>query len=413
MILVTLLLPLSACAGKAPVPRDRSAAEGSEPEEERMTQGALQLQVMDFSDQFVSAMSAALDAYIAAEPDPAKRVAARAWKVRYASAAMTIAASRDPRTNLLDMVVFIAAGKWAVDHYWVPKVFGEQASALSDVYREQDRAAWELAGRVLSLKQQSDLRGLIRQWEKDHPNRLDVADIRLRNLDGVRLNAFDEGLAARGILAGLRRFMGRVDTSLLYGERVMFYLERTPHILSQQTELTLAQIGEAFPIATVRPQEFAEVVRELPAILQEGIDRNQGTLDTLLPKIETTLDNANILAASLDRTLVSLRQFSEANTDPTAPPVDPTKLLDQTTTALAHLDSSVQGLNQILEKTAMGGLPAEQISQLIDQQTTRVLDAAFHRLIVLLAAFFGGTVVVLLLAKFLFGRGKSKAASTD
>jgi len=405
--LAALVLSMSACAAKEGPREKPAAAEVPEPEIERFSSSALQLQVMDFSDRFISAMSEAIDGYIAVEPDATKRAAARAWKVRYSSAAMTIAASRDPRSNLLDMVVFISAGKWAVEHYWVPKVFGEQAASLADVYENQDRQAWELASRVLSLKQMGDLRDLIRQWEKNHPNRLDVADVRLRNLDGVRLSAFDDGLAAQGILASLRRFMGRVDTSLLYGERVMFYLERTPQILSQQTELTLAQIGEAFPIATVRPEEFAEAVRELPAILQQGIDRNQGTLDTLLPKIEVTLANANTLVVSLDKTLVSLRQFTDIAPDSTAPPVDPTKLLDQTTRALAHLDSSIQGLNAFAEKTSAGSLPAAEISRQLEVHSTRVLDAAFHRLLLLIGAFFAGVIIALLVAKALFLRRTS------
>ena len=43
--------------------------------------------------------------------------------------------------------------------------------------------------------------------------------------------------------ASVRRWLGEVNTSLLFGERVLFYVERTPRIINQQTDLTLAQIA--------------------------------------------------------------------------------------------------------------------------------------------------------------------------
>ena len=370
-----------------------------------LSTGLIQSLVMDFSDQYTSAMSAALDDYIAAEPDPAKRVAAQAWKVRYGSAAMTIASSHDPRTNLLDMTVFISAGKWAVDSYWIPKVFGEKSSRLSDVYRQMDDKIWRLAGRVLTIRQQADLHELIRMWERQNPRAHEVTDVRLRNLDGVHLSTFDDGMAARGILAGVRKLLSRVDNSLLYGERMMFCLERTPRILSQQTDLTLAQIGAAFPIATVKPDALADAVKGLPAMLQEGLDRNEGSLNTLLPQIGATLESANTLTASLDKTLLSVRELTEKNADSALLRADPAALLKDANQALAHLDSSINGLNQLLEKTVSGEIKAAEISRQIDAQTDRLMDAAFRRILILIGVFFGGVVLVLVLARVLFRRG--------
>lgn len=377
-------------------------------EEKSLSASRIQTMVMDFSDQYTSAISAALDDYISTEPDPARRVAAQSWKVRFSSAAMAIAASRDPRTNLLDMTVFISAGKWAVDSYWIPKVFGKNASRLSDACRRMDERIWSLAGRTLSLKQQSDLRELIRGWERQNPGARGVPDIRLRNLDGVHLTAFDDGLAARGIMASVRKFLGRVDTSLLYGERMMYCLERTPRILSQQTDLTLAQIGEAFPVATVKPDTLANAIKDLPAMLQEGLDRNEGSLNTLLPQIGTTLESANALTVSLDKTLLSVRGLAEKTGDSKLLSADPAALLRDANQALAHLDSSITGLNLLLEKTASGEIKAAEITRQINSQSDRLMDAAFHRVLILLGVAFGGVILVLVVAKLLF-RGGNKS----
>ena len=388
----------------------RNAPVSETGEEKNLSASQIQGLVMDFSDQYASAIDAALDDYISSDPDPAKRVAAQSWRVRYGSAAMTIAASRDPRASLLDMTVFISAGKWAVDSYWVPKVFGKKSSRLSDAYERMNEKIWHLAGRVLSLRQLSDLRELIKAWERENPNMRGVPDVRLRTLDGVHLNAFDDGRAARGILAGVRRLLTRVDTSLLYGERMMFCLGRTPRILSLQTDLTLAQIGEAFPIATVKPDSLANAIKDLPGMLQEGLDRNEGSLNTLLPQIGATLESANTLAESLDKTLVSVRELTEKTGDSELLRTDPAALLKDANQALAHLDSSISGLNRLLEKTSSGEMKAAEISRQIDAQSDRLMDAAFRRILTLLGVFFGGVVLILVLAKALFSHRKINPA---
>jgi len=389
------------CPGAEAGGKGRAAAPAGEAGE-GLTTSVIQSLVMDFSDQFTSEIGEALEEYLSSEPDASQRVAAQALSVRYASAAMTIAASRDPRTNLLDMTVFVTAGRWAVDTYWVPEVFGKKARRLSVAFRQLEERIWALAARVLSLKQQSDLRELIKTWERQNPGARGVPDIRLRNLDGVRLTAFDDGMAARGILASVRKFLGRVDTSLLYGERMMFCIERTPLILSRQTELTLAQIGEAFPIARVKPESLAGAIQEIPAMLQEGIDRNEGSLKILLPQVGATLERANSLAASFEKTLVAVREVAEKNSGSELWNSDPAALLKETNQALAHLDSSISGLNRILERNASGEWDAAGVFRRVDEQSDRIINTVFYRALTLMGAFFGGVILVLAVAKFLF-----------
>jgi len=389
-------LPLVATAA------NEAKAESADAPPDRLSPAVVQIEVMDFSDRFVTAIGAAMDGYIAVETDASKQVAARAWKVRYTSAAMMIAASRDPRSNLLDMVVFVSVGKWAASRHWVPGVFGEKAGALREAYREMDAEIWAIVRPVLSMKQQQDLRELIRRWQASNSSVNEVANVRLRNLDGVRLDVFDEGSAARGILASLQRFLGRVDTSLLYGERVMFYMERMPLILSQQTELTLAQIGEAFPIAAVKPEVLANAFTEFPAKLQAGIDANQQTLNTLLPQVATTLDSANTLALTLDRSLTSVREIASTTSQSGVLQQDPKALLQEASVTLSHLNATIVGLNHLLETNAAGEMKTTQIVSQMEAPAKRLMDAAFWQLIVLLAFIFVGAALLLVFAQFLF-----------
>jgi len=366
----------------------------------------LQREIMDFSDRYVAAIWQAIDTYVAAEPDPAKRVAALSWKIRFGSASMSIAASSDPRSGLLDMTTFIAVGKWSVKRYWVPEVFGESATPLNKVYAQMDQEIWAIAAEVLTPDQQRALRALIVGWEEGNPQMHEVADVRLRNLDGVQLSEFDPANTARGILASLRNLLSKVDTSLLYGERVMFYMERTPRILEQQTTLTLAQIGQSFPITTIEPDlnRLNLLVDELPLKLQAGIDHNQALIKELLPEVRTTVESGERLTKSLDATVQALRDLG----DKIDPNVDYTPYLRETASALDHLNASVTGLNQLLEKDPVTGQSkVTELTALIDKSSNTLTDKVFDRALILLASFFGGVILILIVARLLFARRRA------
>lgn len=382
---------------------------GESSSDENLSSRRLQREIMDFSDRYVAAIWQAIDEYVAKETDPSKRVAALMWKIRFGSASMAIAASSDPRSGLLDMATFISVGKWSVNRHWVPDIFGESAAPLNKVYTQMDREIWNLTAEVLTPEQQRALRALIVGWEQGNPQRHEVADVRLRNLDGVQLSDFDPANSARGILASLRKLLSRVDTSLLYGERVMFFMERTPRILEQQTTLTLAQISQAFPITTMQQPDLSRfnlLVDELPLKLQEGIDHNQALIKELLPEVRTTLESGERLSKSLDSTVQALREISE-KIDTS---VDYASYIRDTTVAIDHLNETVAGLNRLLEKNPVTGQSkVTELTALIDESSNSMADKVFERALILLGVFFAGAILTLIAARLLFGARKAKS----
>jgi len=376
--------------------------------DENLSSGRLQREIMDFSDRYVAAIWQAIDEYVAKETDPTKRVAALMWKIRFGSASMAIAASNDPRSGLLDMTTFISVGKWSVNRYWVPDIFGDSAAPLNKVYSQMEREIWSLTAEVLTPEQQRALRALIVGWEQGNPQRHEVADVRLRNLDGVQLSDFDPANSARGILASLRKLLSRVDTSLLYGERVMFFMERSPRILEQQTTLTLAQIGQAFPITTIQPDlnRLNLLMDELPLKFQAGIDHNQALIKELLPEVRTTVESGERLSKSLDSTVQALREISgKIDTS-----VDYTPYLRDTTLAIDHLNETVSGLNRLLEKDPITGQSkVTELTTLIDKSSNSMADKVFERALILLGVFFAGAILTLIAARLLFVARKAKS----
>lgn len=375
---------------KAPV------ASQSLPDEDRHSLEHFQRIVMDFSDEYMASVGAVMDQYVISETDPDKRVAAQYWKIRCTSAAMSIASARDPRMSLLDMVVFISGGKWAVNNYWIPKVFGSKAEPLAKVYADLDQKIWALAAESLTETQQSDLRQLLANWEHANPRFRDIALLRLRNLDGVRLSAFDDGHRAWGILGALRGLVKRVNKSLLAGERLMFTLDHTPEILAQQSDLTIAQVGQSFPLAAVRPETITNAVKQLPDVLQAGLDRNGGALKELLPQLGATLKSADSLATTLNASVQTLGSSTKT--------IDPLLVLKQANEALTHLDSSISGINRILSNNIPSGVQASDVTTQIDARLNSLVETAFHKVLLVIGVFFAGVVLIVLLVKALFFR---------
>ncbi len=392
---------------------------------------ALQLEVMDFSDRYVNGLWFEIDGAFADEPDPARRVAALAWKLRYGSASMEIAAGADPRTNLLDMAIFISAGEWALDRYWIPEVFGEQGDGLRRHYREMNRRVWELVGETLTEEQIATLRALVDRWLATSPPRYEVASIRFRNLDGVHAADFEPEQTASGLLASVRRWLGEVNTSLLFGERMLFYVERTPRILNQQTDLTLAQIANDFPITTFQPDlnALTTYLETFPEKLQASLAENPDfTRDVLAPVAGTITEARELVAGttelvtstkelttSLNTTLDRLKALSVPQGEgvESARPIDVQASLDQAEAALASLDSSVAGLNELLATDDLGESKLSLLVNRLDDSADRWLERAFGYALWILGLFFGGLAALLILARLLFARSNAAGSGPE
>lgn len=382
------------------------------------------MEVMDFSDRFVNGLWDEIDGSFADDPDPATRVAALSWKLRYGSASMEIASGADPRTTLLDMAIFITAGEWALTHYWIPEIFGEKGAGLLSHYRAMNRSIWELVAETLTDEQTALLRSLVDRWIATSPKRFEVSTVRFRNLEGVNPEDFRKERTARGLLASVRHWLGEVNTSLLFGERVLFYIQRTPRILNQQTDLTLAQIGNDFPIATFNPDlsTFTDYLETLPEKIQAGIEANPWVTQDFLPGITGTIEgtqnlvtsstklvaSANELSTTINTTLDRLSALVPSQHATDVSSIDYQLALAQTTTALTSLDSSITGLNQLLAPDDIGESKVSTLLEQLDTQADRLIDRTFARALWLMGVFFGGVAILMILARFLFGNNRKK-----
>ncbi|MFV0338677.1 MAG: hypothetical protein ACK5LK_10610 [Chthoniobacterales bacterium] len=373
----------------------------------------LQQRVMDFSDHYVATVWQALDAYIATEPDVARQVQAQRLKVALSAASMTIAASRDPRAGLLDMEVFVSAGKWAAEHYWIPEVLGDKAADLQDVYAELESEIREEVDRQLSPAQRSDLRALITEWKKNNPLPREVTGIRLRNLEGVVLSDFQETASVRGLLASIKKVLGKVDQSLLYGERMMFYIERMPFLLEQQADLTVNRVAERFPIATVNPDfdQWISFAETLPQQVGDLFSSQQEAAGDLLPDLQALLGSVERILLSVQHTAATADALaSKAEKIPLASE-DYITAIERTDASLEKLNTLLDGLNTLLseENSIAVQQQVNHIDQVFEDRIEHTMNALFLRVAALIAFFLIGIFVVLVTTRFLFRRPSSNA----
>lgn len=394
----------------------QSAGTDAAPVMAQISPAILQQTLMDFSDQYTTGLWPAFDAYIKSEPDAARRTNAQKWKVMLSSTAMTIAGSRDPRAGVLDMAVFISAGKWALDRYWIPDVFGERLDPLRAFYADMDRKIWAEVARVLTPAQQADLKSLIAAWEATDPPRNTLLDVRLRNLDGVVLSNFSDSPSTRGLMAKIQRLLGKVDQSLLYGERVLFYMERMPRMLEQQSDLTIDRVAERFPIATVNPDfgQLGDWAANWQQKLNDTLIAGDGAVGKSLPDIRASIESVERLTGTLQQTVDSANLLAGQMQKLPFEREDYTQALEQTSSSLTQLNGIIMGLNQMLDGGSSGDpkdSKAAVLAQLLDARTDELLDKAYHRGLMLLGAFFGGVLLSLVVARVLFARrAKSPSA---
>lgn len=219
--------------------------------------------------------------------------------------------------------------------------------------------------------------------------------------------------------ASVAGWLGAVNTSLLYGERVLFYVERTPRILNQQTDLTLAQIANDFPITTFRPDLNAvtDYLEALPGRIQAGLNENPDLFQDVLPGVTGTIASTQELVTSSTQLVTSATELStnvnitldrlNALAGPegeTHAALDIQASLNQAVTALASLDSSVTGLNQLLATDEAGSSKLTVLVEHLDGRADHLLDRAFERALWLMAIFFIGITALLVLARWLFPR---------
>ena len=336
---------------------------------------ALQGQVMREADQFVGAVAQGTADFHKQVGTIEARNLAQQWKLNEATVAYVNATDENPVLGAVGMVVLASLSRMVVEDYWVGEKFGAAARPLLEIHRRLETNAWSLVQEVLTSDQQQELRNLILAAREQNPHMRYVAAVRLPELltalgtvpsqEQVQKPGSLFGLLYINPLAGLDPTTQAIQQTRLLAQRMMYYVQRAPMLLSWQVELTTYQLA-AQPEArqlladvddvSQSTKVFAKTAADLPQLVNDqreaainqlfaglatertnivaDLAAQEAKLGKLLPEVRQTLSAGGAMADSLNATIQSLDAFVHYVSPPeTNSPPQPT---DTNSPALQH-----------------------------------------------------------------------------
>jgi hypothetical protein len=390
-----------------------------------VTPDALQQQVMRFADTYAATIAQACDETSAQATNPAVRLATLRWKLGQATSAFTDATGENPAVNALDILVLTTMARMVVEDYGV-KTFGDDIRPLLDAQRKMESNAWMLASGVLKPSQQQELRDLIAEWREKNPDQRYVGPVRFSEFVSTlgRMPAHDKtsptsifSLLYLDPLAGLDPTAAAIQETRDLGERVMYYSQRMPNLLSWQAEVLAYQLAgqpeskqvleDANRLAT-SAEIFAQTAQQLPqlvndqrqAAIQQIFDNlvAQGNKSReLLGDTRLTLDSAGTAATNINAAIQSLTEFVKYVSPTNAAPSSatnsaPFNVLDYGTAA-AQIGAAADHLNALLVTLNQSTPQLQKIGEQTKADADEVLHHAFRLGLVLILILLAGSVL--------------------
>ena len=409
--------------------------------EEAAKVALIQIQLMRFADDYVAEILSGTARF---EPvTTEERLMVMSVGLNQATAAYDIASGPNPLVDVLDMVVLATLTRSTCQDYWVGAVFGARAQPLLEALRTMEERAWAQAPQVLTPEQLQAVRDGVARWRASHPERREIAFVRIEHLATA---AGEQGLGQGtpgGILgtlgldpmAGLDPAVRQVEETRILAERAFFVAKREPRLLDLQAQLLLMQLEqqprsqEAFQIAervSSSMEVFARTAGDLPGLVDrereaairqvlDALQAREGRTRALLAEARTTLEAGRSTAASVDATIRSLDGLMARLQQPPPPGTPPSKPfdVDDYTRALRQLEESSRELQTLLATVGHEGSGIDALVQRASEESRGVVDHAFRRALVLVAVLVASVLAAAIIyrsvAARIQGRGGGRA----
>jgi hypothetical protein len=343
----------------------------------------VQSEVMSFVDGFRGAIAEAWnrvesDAGVtAADPEVAAqnariRLLAHQTKLANIAGALIIASDPNPQVALADIVALVSLQRIVLENPYAAQALGAPAAArVADVYREQERVAWDLTAEFWTPAQQEELRQLIETWRKEHPEAREVSTVRLlRYAKDRQLSAAPSSgrtvslLSVLGLdpLGGLDPATRELERTRLLGERAYFYAQRVPWVLRWQMESLYMDLYQ-----TPETQELLGMARTISA----AMDRI-ATAATRLPE-DINQQRAETLKQLFDGVRTerqeTMKLFFDGMTD------QRTSLVREIDSAQGGMQGTLKELRGVLETSNAASADLRQTIQAADKLVARFNNA--------------------------------------
>jgi hypothetical protein len=379
-----------------------------------------QLKVMRYADDYSARITDPLHALNASSIAPEERLLAHDWRIQQSTAAYTIASGPNPIINALDMVVLATLSRMVVENQ-VSAFAGSRANSLLDVHRELERQSWALVDETLDDDQRNELRALIEQWRREHPQVRAISQIRFADFAAIRQRsnaAAPTSGNSRSVferigldpLSNLDPAVRELEQTRLLAERTIYYLQRSPALLEMQVERLAYQLAitpeakqslagmervsfAAESIGKLSDDAPALIANERQALIADftaSLHQEQEHLQALLAETSEVLKSGTQASDSVSETIAALDalvgrfQQNGASPSSTAAARRPFDITEYTQTA-RELAAAARDLHTLLVQVDSSSASAERLAAASMQGLNRVVDQAFWRCVGLIA----------------------------
>ena len=242
-LLPALAFALAGCASHGGAQKANGSGQPS-PNPQQINTRLLQLDVMNFADRFSVRMTDSFDQLADASTTTAAKDMALRRKIDITTASFINAVNINPVLGLTDMLAMVRLIRLSCEEPWFTNMFGENAQRLVAVLRVEEEDIWRVGARYLTPDQLEELRHATDHWWHDHPDQRYVAMVRLSDFPEASSAQAAAVHGPRSVfallfadpLAGIDPAVREVERSREAAERMFFYVQRMPLLISWETE---------------------------------------------------------------------------------------------------------------------------------------------------------------------------------
>ena len=207
-----------------------------------ITEVELQSKLMSFTDRFYTKIVQAFKNYDEKSPPPQNRRIVLTDTTYAMASAFTIAAETNPTVALLDMLAMVTLGRIIYEQHW-QKIWGSEIHPIFFGFHKAEADIWEIASTILQPMQQKELRLVIKEWRKNHPDVNVFSHIRFSDFAAERKKSklFTEERSTR-IFKSVHRVSQQADKMLLLAERSKFLATRMPLLAGFFADAWISQL---------------------------------------------------------------------------------------------------------------------------------------------------------------------------
>jgi len=271
---------------------DSSAQSEGKNEARQLTSVELQAAVMSFADTWASTITEAAGNFEKQATKPEARIHAERLKYTPILTAFEIAAGPLPGPALLDMLVFVTLMRIVWEEHWYPEVYGEAAKGMVVTLKELESEIWSIGAKVMTSQQRQDLRDLISQWRKKHPDTVIVYLIRFSDFGELgKKPSLEDARKPGGLLGPVKEAIQAADEVRALADRAIYLLVRMQELLNRRVKLTaqdLLTIPEVDKLLTditgfrKVSERYAELIEKLPAQIS---NQTNATIDQVMARV--------------------------------------------------------------------------------------------------------------------------------